>query len=52
MKRLAILVIGIGLASLAVLFRWNVGNPLLIAATVIVGLITFPLLQPNWIAVR
>jgi hypothetical protein len=27
----------IGLASLAVLFRWNVSNPLLIAATAVVG---------------
>jgi chromate transporter len=37
----------IGLASLAVLFRWKVSNPLLIAATAIVGLIAFPLLQPT-----
>jgi chromate transporter len=39
----------IGLVSLAVLFRWKVSNPLLIAATAAVGLIAFPLLQPAWV---
>jgi chromate transporter len=42
----------IGIASLAVLFRWKVSNPLLIAATAIVGLIAFPLLQPDWVMVK
>jgi chromate transporter len=42
----------IGLASLAVLFRWKVNNPLLIAATAVVGLIAFPLLQPIWVMVK
>jgi chromate transporter len=42
----------IGLASLGVLFRWKVSNPLLIAATAVVGLIAFPLLQPGWVMVR
>jgi chromate transporter len=42
----------IGIASLAVLFRWKVNNPLLIAATAIVGLIAFPLLQPDWVMVK
>ena len=42
----------IGLASLAVLFRWKVSNPALIAATAIVGLIAFPLLQPTWVMVK
>jgi len=42
----------VSLASLAVLFCWKVGNPLLIAATAVVGLIAFPLRQPSWIAVR
>jgi chromate transporter len=42
----------IGIASLAVLFRWNVSNPLLIAATAVVGLIAFPLLQPGWVMVK
>jgi chromate transporter len=42
----------IGVTSLAVLFRWKVSNPLLIAATAVVGLIAFPLLQPNWVMVK
>ncbi len=42
----------IGVASLAVLFRWKVSNPLLIAATAVVGLIAYPLLQPGWVMVR
>ncbi|HSR78006.1 MAG TPA: chromate efflux transporter [Xanthobacteraceae bacterium] len=42
----------IGLVSLAVLFRWKVNNPLLIAATAVVGLIAYPLLQPGWVMVK
>jgi chromate transporter len=42
----------VGLASLAVLFRWNVSNPLLIAVTAMIGLIAFPLLQPTWVMVK
>ncbi len=42
----------IGLASLAVLFRWKVSNPLLIAATAVIGLIAYPLLQPAWVMVK
>ena len=42
----------IGVASLAVLFRWKVNNPLLIAATAVVGLIAFPLLQPDWVMLK
>jgi chromate transporter len=42
----------IGLASLAVLFRWKVNNPLLIAATAAIGLIAYPLLQPAWVMVK
>ena len=42
----------IGLASLAVLFRWKVNNPLLIATTAVIGLIAFPLLQPAWVMVK
>jgi chromate transporter len=42
----------IGVISLAVLFRWKVSNPLLIAATAVVGLIAFPLLQPTWVMVK
>jgi chromate transporter len=42
----------IGAVSLAVLFRWKVSNPLLIAVTAVVGLIAFPLLQPGWVMVK
>ena len=42
----------IGVASLAVLFRWKVNNPLLIAVTGVVGLIAFPLLQPTWVMLK
>ena len=42
----------IGVASLAVLFRWKVSNPLLIAATAMAGLIAYPLLQPAWVMVK
>jgi chromate transporter len=42
----------IGLASLAILFRWKVNNALLIAATAVIGLIAFPLLQPTWVMVK
>jgi chromate transporter len=42
----------IGLASLAVLFRWKVNNPLLIAVTAVIGLIAFPLIQPAWVMVK
>ena len=38
--------------SLAILFRWKVNNPLLIAATAVVGLIAFPLIQPAWVMVK
>jgi len=42
----------IALTSLAVLFRWKVSNPLLIAATAMIGLIAFPLVQPTWVMVK
>jgi chromate transporter len=46
------LTIAIGVASLAVLFRWKVSNPLLIAATALIGLVTFPMVQPAWVMVK
>jgi chromate transporter len=46
------LTLAIGIASLAVLFRWKVSNPLLIAATAIVGLLAYPLLQPAWVMLK
>jgi chromate transporter len=42
----------IGVGSLAVLFRWKVSNPLLIAVTAVIGLIAYPLLQPTWVMVK
>jgi chromate transporter len=42
----------IGVASLAVLFRFKVSNPMLIAATAVVGLVAFPLLGPTWVMVK
>ena len=42
----------VALGSLVVLFRWKVSNPLLVAATALIGVITFPLLQPTWVFVK
>jgi chromate transporter len=42
----------IGLLSLGILFRWKVNNSLLIAATAVVGLIAFPVVQPNWVMIK
>jgi chromate transporter len=46
------LTVAIGIVSLAVLFRWKVSNPMLIAATAVIGLIAYPLLQPAWVMVK
>jgi len=42
----------VALGSLVVLFRWKVSNPMLVAATAIIGLIAFPLLKPEWVFVK
>jgi chromate transporter len=42
----------VALLSLVVLFRWKISNPVLVAATAIIGLIAFPLLQPTWVFVK
>ena len=42
----------IGFVSLAILFRWKVSNPSLIAATAVVGLIAYPILQPAWVMIK
>jgi chromate transporter len=42
----------IGVVSLAILFRWKVSNPMLIAATAVIGLIAYPWLQPAWVMVH
>ena len=42
----------IALGSLVVLFRFKVSNPVLVAATAIIGLVAFPLLRPEWVFVK
>jgi len=42
----------IAAVSLAVLFRWKVTNPVLMAAAAVIGLIAFPLLHPGWVMVQ
>ena len=42
----------VGLTSLVVLFKWKISNPVLVAATAIIGLIAFPLLNPTWVFVK
>ena len=42
----------IGIASLAILFRWKVSNPLLIGVTAVIGLIAYPILQPGWVMIH
>jgi chromate transporter len=42
----------VALGSLVVLFRWQVSNPVLVAATALIGLIAFPLLKPDWVFVK
>ncbi len=42
----------IATVSLIVLFRWKVSNPMLVAATAIVGIIAFPILRPAWVFVK
>jgi chromate transport protein ChrA len=34
------------------LFRWKVSNPLLLAVAAVIGLVGFPLLQPDWVFVK
>jgi chromate transporter len=42
----------IAIGSLVVLFRWKVSYPLLVGVTAVIGLIAFPLLQPQWVLVK
>jgi chromate transporter len=42
----------IGVIALAIVFRWKVNNPLLMAGAAVVGLVAFPLLHPAWVMVR
>jgi chromate transporter len=42
----------IGVAALAVLFRWELNNAVLIVATAVIGLIAYPILQPSWVMIK
>ncbi len=42
----------IAAASLVVLFRFKVSNPLLIAVVAVVGLVAFPMLRPTWVMMK
>jgi chromate transporter len=42
----------IAAVSLIVLFRWKVSNPMLVAATAIVGIVAFPILRPDWVFIK
>ena len=42
----------IAATSLIVLFRWKVSNPMLVAATAIIGIVAFPILSPAWVFVK
>jgi chromate transporter len=42
----------IATVSLMVLFRWKVSNPMLVAATAVVGIVAFPILRPDWVFVK
>jgi chromate transporter len=42
----------IAIGSLVLLFRWKVSYPLLVAITAVIGLIAYPLLQPQWVLVK
>ena len=42
----------IAAASLVVLFRFKVSNPLLIAVVAVVGLVAFPMLRPTWVRMK
>jgi chromate transporter len=42
----------IALGALALLFRFKVSNPALIAAAAVIGLVAYPMIQPHWVMVR
>ena len=46
------LTLAVAAASLAILFRWKIANPILMAGAAAIGLIAFPLFQPAWVMVR
>jgi len=42
----------IAIGALGLLFRFKISNPVLIAAAAVIGLVAYPLLQPQWVMVR
>jgi chromate transporter len=42
----------IATASLLVLFRWKISNPMLVAVTAVIGLIGFQVLHPIWVFIK
>ena len=42
----------IALGAFGLLFRFKIRNPVLIAAAAVIGLVAYPLLQPQWVMVR
>jgi len=42
----------IALAALALLVRFKISNPVLIALAAVIGLVAYPLIQPGWVMVR
>jgi chromate transporter len=47
-----VLTAALAAGALALLFRFKISNPLLIAAAALVGLIAYPLLKPSWVMIR
>ncbi|MFL6724995.1 MAG: chromate efflux transporter [Sphingomicrobium sp.] len=42
----------IALGALGLLFRFKISNPVLIASAAAIGLVAYPLVQPQWVMVR
>jgi chromate transporter len=47
-----VLTIALAVVALMLLFRFKIGNPVLIAAAAIIGLIAYPILRPEWVMLR
>lgn len=47
-----LLTAAIAAGSLALLFRFKISNPLLIACAAVIGLVAYPLIQPQWVMLR
>jgi chromate transporter len=47
-----VLTVAVALGALGLLFRFKISNPVLIAAAAVIGLVAYPLIQPQWVMVR